>query len=191
MKNVNKMQVITLILFGGIFMLANTVSPVKKYTPYQIVIWELKANEGHEEWWYKDGFVKGRQAYSIGLGWNDQGSSDRRREIKKYTSDGKVTLDEAVQITIYELNKYGKLHDDPLKNAALKLYSYNCGLTKSGNRLGKCCNAYKGCGSNNSNVRKSHNRRRKFELALWRHDYGLIQKYCDENRLKVITMMKN
>lgn len=168
---------VTAILF--IFLAANVHSP--KYSPYQILVWELKANEGYEPWWYRDG-----KGHSIGFGWNDLGGK-RRSEIKQYTKDGKVTFEEATTITLMELNKYGKLHNDPYKNLALKLYSYNCGLTKSGKRLGKCCKGKWLCGRKNPSIRKSHNRRRKFELALWNHDMDYVYKESEKNKNKIIT----
>jgi hypothetical protein len=178
-KIVYNLAVISII---GIFLAANTLK--LKYTPYQILVWELKANEGYSSTWYKDGIVRGRQAYSIGFGWNDQGNR-RRHEIKEYLTDGRISYNEATAITVRELKKYGKLHSDPYKNLALQLYSYNCGLTKSGSSLGKCCHASKGCGSSNKNIRKSHNRRRKMELALWNHNFQYVEQITEENKLKV------
>lgn len=167
-----------------IFLAANRVK--NTYTPYQMLVWELKANEGYRSWWYRDGVVRGKTAYSIGFGWNDQGNR-RRHEIKKFTADKKVAFDEALEITLMEINKYGKLHNDPYKNLALQLYSYNCGLTKTGKKLGKCCKGKKGCGHYSSKVRQAHNRRRKFELALWNKDIPTIIKYTEENREKIKT----
>lgn len=159
-----------------------------KYTAYQVLIWEIKANEGHRSWWYKDGIVGGKQSYSIGFGWNDQGSSKRRKEISKYTSDGKVTPDEATSITLYEIDKYGKLDQDPFRNNALRLYSYSRGLIKSGSRLGGCCGFRHGCGSKNKNVRIVHKRRRKLELAMWDHDYATINQMTEENLRQIKRM---
>lgn len=161
-----------------------------KYSPYQIMVWEIKANEGYRSWWYKDGMVRGKQAYSIGFGWNDQGCR-RRNEIKEFTKDGKVTFNEATTITIKELDKYGRLHKDDLKNNALRMYSYARGLTKNGSSLGKCCNASWGCGNPDKNIRKGHNRRRRFELACWRHDYATINQMTEENLQKLIAMGRN
>jgi len=168
-----------------VFMVLLSANRVKMPgTPYELLVMELKANEGYAKWWYRDGFVNGRQAYSIGHGWNDQGGV-RRKEISKYTKDGKVTYEEALEITLYELGKYGTLHKDPYKNIALKLYSYNCGPTKNPNRLGRCCGADWGCGNPNRSIRKSHSRRRKFELALWHHDIPIITRYHEENKNKI------
>ena len=158
------------------------------YTPYQVMVWEIKANEGYESWWYKDGIVNGKQSYAIGFGWNDQGSSKRRKEITGYTQDGKVTPDEALQITLYEIEKYGRLHADALKNNALRLYSYSRGLIKTNERLGGCCGYRHGCGSNNKNVKKVHQRRRKLELAMWNHDYNTINIMTTENLKKIKKM---
>lgn len=157
--------------------------PKLPYTPYQIKIWEIKANEGYREWWYKDGIVNGKQSYSIGFGWNDQGC--RRSEIKQFTKDGKVTFDEATDITVKELNKYGTLHKDPYKNVALQLYSYARGLTKDGRKLGRCCGGKNGCGHWNRDIRKSHNPRRQLELALWNHDHRMIIERTQDNRSKI------
>lgn len=162
-----------------IFMAANSYTP--KYTPYEILVWELKANEGYRSWWYKDG-----AGHSIGFGWNDCGGV-RRKEIAQYTKDGKVTYAEATTITIKELEKYGKLNNDPWKNLALKLYSYNCGPTKAGSRLGKCCGGKWLCGNRSPNIRKSHTRRRKFELALWKHDVDYVYRETEKNKNKIIT----
>ena len=175
------------LLFGVIFLLINANKMEKlEYTPYQMLIWEIKANEGYRDWWYKDGHVKGKQAYSIGFGWNDQGGV-RRKEIAKFTSDRKVTFQEATQITLKEIQKYGTLHPDPLRNLALQLYSYNCGLVKTGSKLGKCHDGKWGCGSPNADIRKAHNRRRMYELALWKHDLVNIQKYTEANKDRLTT----
>ena len=187
----------TRIIFGSLCLFAliaankpNSDESKLKYSPYQIMVWEIKANEGYRSWWYKDGFVNGKQAYSIGFGWNDQGQV-RRHEIKQYTKDGKVTYDEATKITIYEINKYGRLHKDDLKNNALRMYSYARGLTKDGRKLGRCCGASWGCGNKDRNIKKSHSRRRKFELACWNHDYSTINRMTNENRQKIIAMGKD
>lgn len=170
----------------GLLLSANRIKI--PYSPYELLVWELKANEGYSPTWYPDGYVRGRKAHSIGFGWNDQGNR-RRGEIKQFTRDGKVSFDEALQITILELNKYGTLHKDPYKNVALKLYSYNCGLTKDGSRLGKCCGSKWGCGNKDKDIRKSHNRRRKFELALWNKDVRKIEKMTEENREKLKNLI--
>lgn len=181
----------TILLFAN----AN-ISPKLQYSPYQILVWEIKANEGYKSWWYPDGYNRGKRAYSIGFGWNDLGQR-RRKEIAKYTHDGKVTFDEATEISIKEINKYGTLNKDPLKNLALQLYSYNCGLTKSGASLGHCCGGSRGCGAHIGisckgkkkchacNVVKMHNERRAFELALWRHDFVNILSRTERNREKM------
>lgn len=171
-----------------LFLNANT-APKIKYTPYQILVWELKANEGYRSWWYPDGTVRGRQSYSIGFGWNDLGNR-RRKEIAKYTADKKVTFDEALEISLKEVSKYGRLHPDPLKNLALQLYSYNCGLAKSGKCLGHCCGSSRGCGSSKKNVRLVHNQRRKFELALWNHDVVNIMARTESNKDKLTTYVQ-
>lgn len=181
----NLIYITSLLIFAIILLAANKVERVE-YSPYQILVFELKANEGYRNWWYKDGRVNGKQAYSIGLGWNDQGSWTRRKEIAKFTQDKKVTLDEAVQISLMEIKKYGRLHKDPYKNLALVLHSYNCGLTTSGKELGKCCGAAKGCGNANKNIKKSHNGRRKFELALWNRNMSYISERTEENREIII-----
>ena len=163
------------------------------YTPYQIKVWEIKANEGFVPHWYPDGKVYNRklkrslQSYSIGFGWNDQGC--RRKEAKPFlNSSGKITFEKATQLTIYEINKYGQLHKDPWKNVALQLYSYSRGLTKDGSKLGGCCGYKRGCGNSSKNVRKSHGRRRKFELACWNHDFATIKAMSDVNRQKISVM---
>lgn len=180
----------TSLLIFLVIVLAANKAPKLEYSPYQILVWEIKANEGYRSWWYPDGRVRKRKAYSIGFGWNDQGRR-RRDEIDRYTQDGKVTFDEALQITLYELKKYGRLHKDPLKNVALQLYSYNCGMTNKGSRLGKCCGAKKWCGNRNKDIRKSHTRRRKFELELWNHNYPMIRKYVEEDRKKLQQIIIN
>lgn len=191
---INTTHTFCCIAFTIMLMSANT-QPKLKYTPYQILVWELKANEGYRSWWYEDGFGEnGKRAYSIGFGWNDLGKV-RRAEIKEFTRDGKVTFDEALKITLYEIAKYKKinkgndLNKDPLKNLALQLYSYNCGFTNSGKRLGKCCGAKWGCGNKNKNIKKSHGRRRQVELALWNHDIRQIEHFTSENQSKLAKLM--
>jgi len=182
-----------------LFVNANT-SPKIKYTPYQILVWEIKANEGYKSWWYPDGVNRGKQAYSIGFGWNDLGNR-RRNEISEYTSDKKVTFQEATEITLKEIKKYGTLNKDQYRNLALQLYSYNCGLAKSGASLGHCCGGSKGCGfhyhklckgrhCHACDVRKMHNERRKFELALWNHDVVNIMVRTEKNRGKLQTYVQ-
>lgn len=173
-----------LCIAASIMFLAASKKPKPQYSPYQILVWEIKANEGYRSWWYRDGTVQNRPAHSIGFGWNDCGNR-RRKEIKQYTQDGKVTFNEAMIITMKEIAKYGTLHRDPYRNVALQLYSYNCGLTSDGNRLGRCCGAKWGCGSAKKNVRKAHNIRRKFELALWRHDYDAVCGHTEANQRKL------
>lgn len=170
------------------FMAANRVT-ITRYSPYQMLVWEIKANEGYRPWWYPDGYhyVDGhrKRSYSIGFGWNDIGGT-RRNQIKRYTADGTVTYSEAMQITLFEINKWGRLHSDAYRNLALQLYSYNCGKITSGSRLGRCHNGAKirgkRCGHPNYDVRKQHNRRREYELALWNHDWISIQKYTEYNK---------
>lgn len=186
--------ILSWLLFAIFFMSANRVH-VKKYSPYQLLSWEIKANEGYRSWWYRDGYDKkqGKPRYSIGFGWNDCGNISRRNSIKKYTADGKVTYSEALEITLRQINSYGKLHADPYKDLALKLYSYNCGRITSGKSLGKCHNGKnsrnKRCGHPNPDVRKHHNARREYELALWRHDWVNIQDRTEENIAKVKSQL--
>jgi hypothetical protein len=188
MKILNKLlhfATIVIVLFA--FLAANTIK--LNYTPYQILVWEIKANEGYKPTWYKDGWLNGKQAYSIGFGWNDLGQV-RRHEIAEYTKDGTVDYDEALKITLMEIAKYGKLNGDPYKNIALQLYSYNCGKTTSGKSLGKCCGADKGCGNQNLDIRKSHGRRRKMELALWNHNFKFVEDESEKNQIKVKQILQ-
>ena len=150
------------------------------FTPYQIIAFEIKATEGFSPKWYEDGFVRGKKSYSIGYGWNDQGS--RRNEIKGLLEGNRISKKNATILMNRELEKYGRLHEDPYKDAALKLYSYNRGLTTNPRKLGKCCNGRSGCGSRNRNIRTTHNKRRKFELALWNHDWKTINEHTELNR---------
>lgn len=190
MQNLNLIYIISWILFAVFFMSANRIH-VKKYSPYQLLVWEIKANEGYRSWWYQDGFDRktGKTRYSIGFGWNDCASAKRRESIKRFTEDGKVTYQEALTITLSQIDSYGKLHADPYKDLALKLYSYNCGLTTDWRRLGKCHHGKnvrnKRCGHPNPAVRKHHNKRRELELALWRHDWLSVQERAEENIAKV------
>ena len=181
-----------------IALLSANSQPKLKYTPYQIMAWEIKANEGFVDHWYPDGKVYNRklnrklQSYSIGFGWNDQGC--RRHETKPFlNSNGRISFDNATKLTCYEIDKYGRLHNDDLKNVALRLYSYSRGLTKNGSRLGGCCGSKSGCGNDVKNIRKSHNRRRQFELACWNHDTRKILEMTEENLKKIdkIKMMMN
>lgn len=197
----NKIGYICLVLCTLFLFVNANVSSTSKYTPYQILVWEIKANEGYKSWWYEDGTNRGKQAYSIGFGWNDLGNR-RRQEIAKYTADRKVTFGEATEITLMEISKYGKLHKDPYKNLALQLYSYNCGPTKSGSSLGHCCKAKAGCGyhlgkpcrgkgkCHACNVKKMHNERRRFELALWNHDMINVSVRTEKNRAKLQTYVQ-
>lgn len=178
-----KLQIVGFVFCAFIFLAANRVEKYT-YSPYETLVWEIKANEGYRPWWYKDGWNNGKQAYSIGFGWNDLGQR-RRHEIKQYTVDGHVSYDEATKIMVMELQKYGTLNKDKWRDIALKLYAYNCGLGNAKpEKLGRCCGAKWGCGNRNKNIKKSHSRRRKFELALWHHDWQILLKMTSENREK-------
>lgn len=181
---INLVYLISIAICASALMAANS-QPKLPYTPYEILMWEIKANEGYSPHWYKDGFVNGKQSYSIGFGWNDQGSSERRKEIAQYTRDGSVSYDEAGKITLYEIKKYGRLHPGDLKNTAMQLYSYSRGLTKNINRLGGCCTWKNGCGSKTKWVKKAHNRRRALEMALVHHDNRKIIEMTEENKVKI------
>lgn len=175
------------ILICVIFIAANKKNKnTCKYSPYQVLMFELKANEGFRSNWYKDGIVNGNQAYSIGYGWSDWGGK-RRKYISNYLADGKIDNKEATLLIVSEIKNMGILNKDPYKNVAMQLYSYNRGLIRSSKKLGRCCGARYGCGSPNFNVRQSHNRRRKFELALFKHDFDTIEKMMDGN----IQVLKN
>ena len=193
MSKINILRTFPFLLVTFIFLAANRVDKYP-YSPYESLVWEIKANEGYKSWWYRDGVGQnGKQAYSIGFGWNDLGQK-RRAEIKEFTKDGKVAFEEATQITLLELKKYGTLHKDPWKDIALKLYAYNCGLgnnPKNPNRLGRCCGAKWNCGNRDKNVRKSHNRRRTFERALWNRDWLILSQMSEENRKKVIRIQSS
>lgn len=174
-------------------LLSANSQPKLKYTPYQIMAWEIKANEGFVPHWYKDGMVYNRilnrklQSYSIGFGWNDQGC--RRKEALPFLDkNGKISYDNATKLTCYEIDKYGRLHKNDLKNVALRLYSYSRGMIKDGSKLGGCCGKRSGCGHGDRNVRKSHNRRRQFELACWNHDNRKIIEMTEENLKKIAKM---
>lgn len=172
-------------------LLSANSQPKLPYSTYQLLAWEIKANEGFVDHWYPDGIVRGKQSYSIGFGWNDQGMR-RRKEAKPFLNlNGKINYENATKLTMYEIKKYGQLHKDPLKNLALQLYSYSRGLTKDPRKLGKCCGSTSGCGNKYKNIRKSHNRRRQFELACWNHDYRKIIEMSDDNKTKIqkILMM--
>lgn len=174
------------------FLQANKV-PKPAYTPYQMLVWEIKANESYRPWWYPDGRTKtGKQKYSIGFGWNDLGGV-RRKDIAKYTADGKVTFAEALEITLSEVNKWGKFNSDPYRNLAMQIHSYNCGRIMSYKELGHCHRGQnvdgKRCGSSNPRVRRAHNIRREYELALWRHDWVKIEEITEMNRAKVTSML--
>lgn len=168
---------------------ANRVS-VKRYSIYQMKVWELKAREGYVPWWKTDGKVYNRklrkrvQSYSIGFGYNDQGTLARRKAIAKYTADGKVTYSEAMTISL-SLDVWDrKYHGDPLTNLAMQLYAYNRGTISNPSQLGRCCGGKKGCGHSSRSVRRSHNPRRAFEVALKRHDWIAIQAHVEENQKK-------
>lgn len=171
------------------FIAANRVR-VKRYSLYQMKVWELKAREGYVSWWKPDGMVYNRklkkrvQSYSIGFGYNDQGTSARRKAIAKYTRDRKVSYSEAMTISM-SLDVWNrKYHNDPLTNLAMQLYAYNRGTITSPSQLGRCCGGKNGCGHPRRNVRRSHNPRREFELALKRHDWIAIQAHVEENQKK-------
>lgn len=176
------------IILSASFIAANRVD-VKRYSPYQMLVWEIKANEGYRSWWYPDGRARignqWRPSHSIGFGWNDYGGT-RRGQIKKYTADRKVTYDEAMKITLSEIQSWGQLNPDKYRNLALQLYSYNCGKISSGKQLGKCHGGInvrgKRCGSSDASVRMRHNRRREYELALWNHDWVKIQEFTENNQ---------
>lgn len=201
------MPIVLWIVVPVLFLAANRIS-YKKPSPYQTLVWEIKANEGYRDWWYRDGSAringKTKPSHSIGLGWNDYGGT-RRHKISEYTRDGKVTYEEALKITLAEINKYGRMHKDPYTDVAMKLYSYNCGEIKYPSQLGKChggtdaknkrcghsCSMNGTKGHKCSNVRKAHNKRRELELALRNHNWPVILEMNERNRLKVVLQMKS
>lgn len=190
----NVSYVLSWIFMIFIVMAANRVD-VKRFNVWQMRVWALKAEEGYRSWWYPDGVTPdGRRKYSIGLGWNDCGSRSRRQKIAKYTADRKVTYEEATEIAVHEIEKWGKLHSDPYVNLAMQLYSYNCGPIRSVSKLGKCHGGLnvrnKRCGHSDPDVRIAHNRRREYELALKNHDWIKIEQMTEDNRKKVVNIIR-
>lgn len=181
-----------LLTFASVFLAANKVK-VKRYTPWQMKVWSLKSSEGYRSWWYKDGKItlpngKRVQTYSIGMGYNDQGSWKRRKAIAKYTADGRVTYKEALEISLKVDCWQRKYHNDPYVNLAMQMYAYNRGTITSPKQLGRCCGGKWGCGHAKASVRRAHNPRRQEELAIARKDWVAMQKFTEEHQKKASQM---
>jgi len=115
--------------------------------------------------------------YAIGCGYNDYGTSERRKAIASYLKDG-LTFSEAVEISLAELEKrYSGNHTDPYTKLAFQLHAYKTGRSvKSNFDLLGCCGGKGHCGSDKGNVVKSHTEARKFEYALASHDFDTINE---------------
>lgn len=173
------------IIFAAIFIvpiLSASKAPCP-YSRYQIESWVLGGGEGFRDTWYPDGKTRsGIQKYSIGHGYNDWGTAIRRKQIEKYLSGG-LTWEESMEISRGELAKCASGHFDMYTDLAFRLHTYNTGRCKRASDLGKCCGGREGCGSPLSNVRESHNLRRKLEVALANHNFDvanpIIEMYRD------------
>lgn len=164
------------LLFAAIFVLpiATASKAPCPYSLYQIKVWTTVATEDFSPKWYKDGVTKkGTQKYAIGLGYNDWGTWERRKEIAGYLKGG-LTWDEGIEISMKELAKVKTGQSDPYTDLAFRLHAYNTGRCKSVTDLRGCCGAKIGCGSSNRDIRASHNPRRRFEYALATHDFDTV-----------------
>ncbi len=149
------------------------------YTKFQIESWVMGGGEGFRDSWYPDGKTpSGVQKYSIGHGYNDWGTKARRDEIAKYTKDG-LTWDESMEISRKELSKIKTTQSDYYTDIAFRLHIYNTGRCKSVSELARCRGGRAGCGSPLENVRKSHNVRRKLEVALASHNFEVANEIIE------------
>ena len=159
------------------------------YTPYELKLIYTKAHEGFSPIWYKDGFVKGKQSYSIGYGINDQGSKVNHDRINQlYTNNGVTTP----LLASKAISDYYKAHEHLIpqsniwKETAYALHFYNRGTPKQG-LIRRCCGKKwgEGCGSNNKDIRSSHNNRRLFEKALVEKDIDFIRQEMQKAECKI------
>lgn len=149
------------------------------YSPYEVLLIYTKAHEGYSETWYPDGFVKGKQSYSIGYGTNNQGHKKTTDRIKcLFTLDGKRTNKELASLAIKD---WFDLHKDKVKSK--DIFEYTAGLLQIYNRgsykiLGACCGSkIPGiCGSDNKDIKASHECRRDFELNIKNKNFKAVKK---------------
>ena len=151
------------------------------YTKYEVLMLYTKAHEGFSEIWYKDGFVKGRQSYSIGYGINDQGLKSKHKEIeKKYCVNGKTTPMLASQAIkdYYEAHRKYVPSTNLWAELAWELHYYNRGQPK---KLFLCCSKTRGigCGSKNKDINESHTERRLFEKAVYERNINEIKRQME------------
>jgi hypothetical protein len=162
------------VIFGGM----RTATTAVKYTPYQIATWYIQSEEGFTSYWKRDGYVAGRKAYVIGMGYNDWGKPSRRYAISEPLRGG-LSYDEALTISLEELKSYRTGKTNVYVDLAFRLHIFNTGKCSSIEDLRGCCGKRIGCGSASENVRTAHNPRRKFEYALATHNWDYVN-FCIE-----------
>jgi hypothetical protein len=133
------------------------------FSLYEVLIWHLKAHEGFLPYYYPDGKFP-----SIGCGYNLVNGMEM---LNPYLKDGYLDFQEGILLTRDYLEKvaipivkatYPNLN--PRQQLAWTLHYYNTGNLKS---LDGCCEKRIGCGSDDADVRKVHNTRRKYERSLY------------------------
>lgn len=155
------------------------------YTPYQVMIWSIKANEGFKPDWYRDGQGKNGPKYSIGFGYNDWGLASRRKGINP-----PITWEKGLELTVREIQTM-KVKGDKWQALAFKLHAYNVGPVRTIKELRGCCDAKVGCGSRKENIRNSHNPRRKFEYALATYNWSYVIPVIEMWREKSVRIEVN
>lgn len=142
------------------------------YTPYQVMMFHLKAHESFSNKPYPDGKYN-----SIGFGLNLYPAN--RKFAAKELKDGKISWNEGVELLrryveerIYPQVEKNHPNATPFQKVALVCHQYNTGNTRN---FGYCCGAgpkywrkyHKRCANKNKNVRTAHNERRTFEVQLY------------------------
>ena len=148
---------------------SSKVNRLHGYTPFEIAMYFLKAHESFRPGKYPDGDYPSK---GFGLNLTPEHIKWANKKLgfdclsRNWTyEEGQKLLREYWQdMKDEELKKNPNIDDFHL--VAILLHKYNTGNTRS---INACCGASKGCGSKNRDVRKVHNERRKFEVALKNH----------------------
>lgn len=171
---------------------SNTTTNVKRlhgYTPFEIAMYFLKAHESFRPWKYPDGKYPSK---GFGLNLTPDHIKWATKKLGFHCNKRNWTYLEGQMLLREYWKEMKEQHQeikDEFKLVALLLHKYNTGNTKS---LSACCGAKKGCGSGNSDIRKSHNERRNFEVRLYNHKVTLQEiEYYKKEAIKTDAKWKN
>lgn len=146
---------------------SKSIEKLHGYTPFELGIYMLKAHESFRPWKYPDGKYPSK---GFGLNLTPDHIKWASKKLGFDCMKRNWTYQEGVRLLYlyYEDMKNEVKRKNPNLNefqlVALLLHKYNTGNTNS---INACCNAKKGCGSKNRDIRKVHNERRKIESLLF------------------------